>query len=148
MKYPPVGERGAGLARAQFYGGAMGEYMQSANDEVMTILMIEHVLAVENIDAILKVPGVDSVMIGSLDLSGSMGILGQTSHPDVEAAIQKVLAASKKAGIPCGIIALSPESVKARVEQGFLNFSVAIDVDIFYRGVKSAIEAVRTATGL
>ena len=55
MKYPPWGERGAGLARAQCYGLHMGEYIQTANEEVMTIVMIEHIQAVENINEILKV---------------------------------------------------------------------------------------------
>ncbi len=91
IKYPPLGERGAGLARAQAYGLTSGEYMATANDEVMTILMIEHIQAVENIEEILHVKEVDSIIVGALDLSGSMGMLGQTGHPDVEAAIQKVL---------------------------------------------------------
>lgn len=54
MKYPPLGERGAGLSRAQCHGLRMGEYMETANDEVTTILMIEHIDAVRNIDQILQ----------------------------------------------------------------------------------------------
>ncbi len=147
MKYPPQGERGGGLARAQFYGGQMGKYLQSANDEVMTILMIEHIQAVQNIDAILRVKGVDTVMVGALDLSGSMGMLGRTDHPEVEGAIQRVLAACKKASVPCGIIALSPDAVRTRKEQGFRNFIVGIDVDIFLRAAKQTLEAVRPTAG-
>ena len=66
MKYPPVGERGAGLARAEGWGLALGEYYASANDEVQTFVMIEHRIAVDNIDEILAVPGVDGLMIGAL----------------------------------------------------------------------------------
>ncbi len=128
MKYPPWGERGAGLSRAQCYGIAMGEYMQSANDEVMTILMIEHIKAVENIEEILSVKGVDSIMVGALDLSGSMGLLGQTDHADVEAAIQKVLAAAKAAGMPCGIITVDPDTANRRIKEGFTNLIIGIDV--------------------
>jgi 2-keto-3-deoxy-L-rhamnonate aldolase RhmA len=93
----------------------MDEYMSTANDEVMTILMVEHIDAVENIEEILSVPGVDSVMVGALDLSGSMGILGQMSDPRLEEAIQKVLKACQKAGTFCGIIALDPNQAKARI---------------------------------
>jgi 2-keto-3-deoxy-L-rhamnonate aldolase RhmA len=142
MKYPPVGERGAGLARAQCYGLHMGEYLETANDEVMTILMIEHIFAVENIEEILAVPGVDSVMIGALDLSGSMGLLGQTNDPKVEGAIQAVLAASKKAGIPCGIITVSPEQANERIAQGFTNVIVGIDVLYLHGAATQALNQI------
>ena len=122
MKYPPVGERGAGLGRAQCYGLHSGEYMATANDEIMTILMIEHIDAVNNIEEILSVPGVDSVMIGALDLSGSMGILGQMNEPKLEEAIQKVLKACKAVGTSCGIMAFDPTQAKERAAQGFTKY--------------------------
>jgi 2-keto-3-deoxy-L-rhamnonate aldolase RhmA len=140
MKYPPVGERGAGLGRAQCYGMHMGEYLETANAEVTLILMIEHIRAVENIEEILAVKGVDSVMIGSLDLSGSMGMLGNTADPKVEGAVQKVLAASKIRKVPCGIITVAPEQTNERIAQGFTNLIMGIDV-LFLHG------AARTALG-
>jgi 2-keto-3-deoxy-L-rhamnonate aldolase RhmA len=142
MKYPPLGERGAGLSRAQCYGLHMDEYIRTANDEVLTILMIEHAQAVENIEEILRVPGVDAIMIGALDLSGSMGMLGQTGHPDVEAAIQTVLAASKRAGMPCGIITVSAEQANQRIEQGFRLMIVGLDVLFLIGSAKSTLDQV------
>lgn len=142
IKYPPVGERGAGLARAQCYGLHMGEYLSTANDDVMTILMIEHIDAVNNIEEILSVPGVDSVMIGALDLSGSMGLLGQTSDPRVEEAVQKVLKASIKAGIPCGTIT-DPKGAKERAAQGFTNIIIGIDVLLLGSAAKGAIDQMK-----
>lgn len=147
IKYPPGGERGAGLSRAQCYGLHMGEYLETANEEVMTILMIEHIRAVENIDEILKVKGVDSVMVGALDLSGSMGILGQTGDPKVESAIQKVLAACKKAGIPCGIITITPEQANQRIKEGFTNIIVGIDVLYLHSSIQSAIGQISRPSG-
>ncbi|HCJ67171.1 MAG TPA: 2-dehydro-3-deoxyglucarate aldolase [Elusimicrobia bacterium] len=143
IKYPPWGERGAGLARAQCYGLHMGEYMQTANEEVMTIIMIEHIKAVENIEKILKVKGIDSVMIGALDLSGSMGILGQTDNPKVEDAIQKVLKASKQANVPCGIITVAPEQTNERIKQGFTNLIVGIDVLFLNGGIMSSLNKIK-----
>lgn len=143
MKYPPLGERGAGLARAQCYGLHMGEYMSTANDEVMTILMIEHIEAVENIEDILSVPGVDSVMVGALDLSGSMGMLGKTADPKVEEAIQKTLAACKKAKISCGIITWDPVDIKRRVSQGFTNVVIGMDVAYLGSAAKTSIEQLK-----
>lgn len=143
MKYPPVGERGAGLSRAQCYGLHMGEYMATANEDVMTILMIEHIDAVNNIDEILSVEGIDSIMIGALDLSGSMGILGQTSDPRVEDAIQKVLAASKKADMPCGIIAFDQTQAKDRVSQGFANIVIGMDVVYLSTAAGSSVDNLK-----
>lgn len=143
MKYPPVGERGAGLSRAQGYGLAMGDYLSTANDEVMTILMIEHIEAVKNINEILAVPGVDSIMVGALDLSGSMGILGQTNDASVEAAIQSVLQAAKKAKKPAGIITVTPEDTKRRVAEGFTNLIIGIDVLFLIGGVTAALKAIK-----
>ena len=142
MKYPPLGERGAGLARAQCYGLHMGEYMETANNEVTTILMIEHIQAVENIDEILKVKGVDSVMVGALDLSGSMGMLGQTGDPKVEGAIQKVLASCKKAKVPCGIITVVPEQANERIKQGFTNIIMGIDVLFLHSAARGALAQI------
>ncbi len=143
MKYPPWGERGAGLSRAQSYGLNMGNYLSTANEEIMTILMIEHIKAVENIDEILAVKGVDSIMIGALDLSGSLGMLGNTGDQQVEGAIQKVLAASKRAGISCGIIAGSPDQALQRIDQGFTNIILGIDVLYLHSAALSALKHVR-----
>jgi 2-keto-3-deoxy-L-rhamnonate aldolase RhmA len=142
IKYPPWGERGAGLSRAQAYGMHMGDYMATANDEVTTILMIEHIKAVENIEAILAVKGVDSVMVGALDLSGTMNLLGKTDDPKVEAAIQTVLAACKKAGMPCGIITTSAEAANKRIAEGFTNVILGIDILYLLGGASGALAQV------
>lgn len=142
MKYPPLGERGGGLGRAQCYGLHMGEYMETANNEVMLIPMIEHIRAVENIDEILKVKGVDSVMVGGLDLSGSMGMLGQTGDPKVEGAVQKVLASCKKAKVPCGIITVAPEQANERINQGFTNIIMGIDVLFLHSAARGTMAQI------
>jgi 2-keto-3-deoxy-L-rhamnonate aldolase RhmA len=148
MKYPPVGERGAGLGRAQGYGLSMGEYMATANDEVMFIAQIEHVEAIANIDEIVEVEGLDSVMVGALDLSGSMGKLGQTDDPEVEEAVQKVLAACKRVGLPCGIVALGPEATNKRIGEGFTSIITGIDVLWIHGAARAGLaEIQRPARG-
>jgi len=148
MKYPPVGERGAGIGRAQCYGMTIGEYLSTANDEVMFMAQIEHIEAVENIDAIVEVPGLDSVMIGALDLSGSMGKLGQTDDPEVEEAVQKVLAACRQAGIPCGVVALGPEATNRRIAEGFTAVITGIDVLWIHGAARAGLaEIQRPARG-
>ena len=68
----------------------------------MVILQIEHIDAVAEIDAILDVPGVDSIVPGQGDISGSMGLLGQPNHPDVVAAVERIFEAAKSKGVPFG----------------------------------------------
>jgi 2-keto-3-deoxy-L-rhamnonate aldolase RhmA len=143
MKYPPRGERGAGIGRAQCYGLRMGEYMQTADDEVMFIAQIEHVEAIANIDDIVRTEGLDSVMLGALDLSGSMGKLGQTDDPEVEAAVQKVLAACQAVGMPCGIVALGPEATNRRIAEGFTSIITGIDVLYIHGAAGAALAEVK-----
>src|SRR6185436_18022707 len=75
-KYPPDGVRSVGIARAQGYGASLVDYLRSANDRLTVVLQIEHIDAVDRLDEILDVPGVDAVFVGPVDLSGSLGHLG------------------------------------------------------------------------
>ncbi|WP_158999127.1 HpcH/HpaI aldolase family protein [Pigmentibacter ruber] len=88
--YPPKGNRGVGLARAQKYGFAFEEHLQSNLKNLTVIVQIEHVNAVEQIETILDIEGIAGVFIGPYDLSGSMGIPGQFEHPHMKEAIKKV----------------------------------------------------------
>ena len=72
-KYPPEGARSVGIARAQGYGDKFQEYVSSANDDIAVIIQVEHIDAVENIQNLIKVPGIDSLFIGPYDLSASGG---------------------------------------------------------------------------
>ena len=102
-RYPPDGIRGFGPARGVRFGARdQGDYLEKAAAETMVILQIEHIDAVAEIDAILDVPGVDSIVPGQGDISGSMGLLGQASHPDVVAAVEEILRAAKRKGMPFG----------------------------------------------
>src|SRR5215472_7449535 len=102
-KYPPDGERSAGLGRAQGYGLNFADYIASANSQTVVILQIEHKDGVANVDEILRVQGIDALFIGPYDLSGSMGILGQVSDPRVLSAIQQVRVACAASNMPLGI---------------------------------------------
>lgn len=101
--YPPGGTRGFGPRRANRYG-VIGdkEYLESIDDSLVKIIQIEHRKGVENIDSILDVPGIDAVVVGPYDLSGSMGILGQLLHPDMLAACKKIVERCKAHHVACG----------------------------------------------
>jgi 2-keto-3-deoxy-L-rhamnonate aldolase RhmA len=102
--YPPEGIRGFGPRRPSRYGQLGGpEFCRAANASIMPMVQIEHIDAVANIDEILAVPGLASIVIGPNDLAGSMGLMGQPRHPQVLAAIDTVIAKARRAGMPIGI---------------------------------------------
>lgn len=117
VKYPPLGFRGTGLARAQGYGLTFNDYVRRANEDGLLIVQIEHIDAVRNIDDILSVSGIDGTFIGPYDLSASMGIPGQLNHPDVEEAKRRVLQATLAYGLAAGIHLVHPGTAPADLQQ-------------------------------
>ena len=99
-RYAPAGSRGVGLARAHGYGMKFAEYIESANDNVAVIVQAEHADAVENIEHIAAVEGVDAVLLGPYDLSASMGIMGQLDNPIFTAAIDRITEVCLAAEMP------------------------------------------------
>jgi len=136
IKYPPMGFRGVGLARAQGYGVSFDEYVRAANDHSLLIVQIEHIDGVQNIDDILCVPGIDGTFIGPYDLSLSMGLAGQLHHPDVEAAKQRVLEAVKAHGLVAGIHLVHPDTAVDDLKQCLaLGYQfIALGTDILFLG--------------
>ena len=136
VKYPPLGSRGVGLARAQGYGVILDEYVRNANENSLLMVQIEHIEGVRNIDQILSVPGIDGTFIGPYDLSLSVGLAGQLRHPDVEAAKRHVLEATKRGGLVPGIHLVHPdtavEDLKECVELGYR--FIALGTDILFLG--------------
>ncbi len=145
-KYPPMGDRGVGLARAQGYGVNFDAYVSNANDDGMLLLQIEHKVAVENIEEILSVPGIDGTYIGPYDLSMSLGIPGQLTHPLVVAAKKKVLEATLRHGLIAGIHFVHPDTAAAdcaaAVEEGYR--FIVVGTDILLLG--DSARALRAAT--
>lgn len=129
VKYPPDGDRSVGLYRAQGWGVKFEEYKNAINQESLVIVQIEHRQAVENIADIISVPGLDGVMIGPYDISGSLGVIGELDHPLVKQAQAKVLAAAKAAKKVAGIhvVSPSPSAVKDRVKEGFTFIAYSTD---------------------
>jgi len=102
-RYPPVGTRGYGPRVPSNYGRDGGpDYLRRANDDVFTAVMIETRQAVEAIDEIVAVPGLDSIVLGPMDLSASYGMLGEVEHPTVVKAIEHVIARARAAGCLVG----------------------------------------------
>lgn len=128
--YPPEGTRGVGLARAQGYGASFQAYRQWLRDNAVVIAMIEHIQAIEDIDAILSTPGIDAYIIGPYDLSGSMGRPGELEHPDVQAAIRQILQAGIRHHKAGGVHVIEPDPamLQQRIEQGFTFLGYSLDI--------------------
>ena len=138
-KYPPVGKRGVGLFRAQKYGLGFDEYKKWVNEELVIIAQIEHYEAVDNIKEIITTDGIDGVIIGPYDLSGSMGYPGEYDRNDVKAGIAKVLRVCKENNVPSGfhVIESDPTKLQERIDEGctFLAYSL----DFFFLGDSARI---------
>jgi 4-hydroxy-2-oxoheptanedioate aldolase len=131
--YPSRGTRGVGsTTRAANYGATQtaAEYLARANEIVMAIPMIEDMSGVTNIDDILRVPGVEAIVVGPGDLAASMGHAGQSGHPDVAAAVDTVIAKSKAAGRFVGTAAGTPAAGKAFIAKG-VDFLLCNAVPLF-----------------
>ncbi len=92
-------------------------------------LQIEHIDAVHNIEGICALPGLDIVFVGPYDLSGTMGLMGQVTHPEVEAAMARVVRAAQDAGVVPGLLIVDPKpgEVAQRVAEGFRFISIGLD---------------------
>lgn len=135
-KYPPLGFRGVGLARAQGYGESFDSYVENANADTLLMVQIEHKDAVANIEEILSVPGIDGTFIGPYDLSMSMGIPGQITHPDLLAAKRKVRDATLAHGLIAGVHFVQPRTAavdcRQAVTEGYR--FIALGTDILFLG--------------
>lgn len=143
--YPPRGQRGVGLARAQGYGNSFQSYRQWLEDNAVVIVMIEHVDAVKAIDDILAVPGVDGYIIGPYDLSGSMGRPGDLNHPDVQTAITQIMQAGHRAQKPGGIhvIEPDPQALQQRIQAGFNFLGYSLDIRILDSICRTHLQSIR-----
>ena len=140
-RYAPQGARGVGLARAHRYGAGFQEYVEQANSQVTVVIQAEHIDAVNQIDAIVQVAGIDAVLLGPYDLAASMGHMGAIAHPEVLEAIERVTVACQNAGIPLGYFGVSVEAVRPYVERGYTLIIAGTDT-IF---LSSAAGRVRSA---
>lgn len=145
VKYPPDGFRGVGLARAQDYGDDFEGYRSWNQDNSIVIVQVEHIEAVNNLEAILSVPGVDGFIVGPYDLSGSLGIPGQFDHPDLLEALQRVqrIAATYQALSGFHVVQPDIEDYKAKQEQGYRFLAFSLDILFLGQTCRQAIQAIK-----
>lgn len=145
VKYPPNGTRGVGLARAQDYGKSFEKYKKWNDEESIVIVQVEHIKAVENLEDILSVDGVDGFIIGPYDLSGSLGVPGQFDHPDFVEALEKVKEVSKRLDALAGFHVIPPtvDEFNKKVEEGYRFIAHSLDILFLGESCRNSIEKIR-----
>lgn len=142
-KYPPLGSRGIGLGRASLYGLKFEDYLNNANDGVAVVVQAEHIDAVENIEEICAVDGIDAVLIGPYDLSASLNKTGRLEDREVVAAIEHVRKVCADRDMRLGFFGSTPQAVQQYAAQGFTLLCGGADVAVFAAAEKSFLGAMK-----
>ena len=140
-KYAPMGLRGAARPRASRWG-TKPDYFAQANEETVVVVHCETKQCVENIDAVIAVPGIDVVFAGPQDLSHSYGVPGDVANPLVQEAIAAVLHAAQRRKIAAGIFVGGVEDARKRIEQGFTYLVFSTDQSLLCNAMKAAVSGV------
>jgi 2-keto-3-deoxy-L-rhamnonate aldolase RhmA len=142
-RYPPEGIRGmAGLSRASRFG-AVADHFRTANSRIGVIVQLETPAALDQLEAIAAVPGIDALFVGPTDLSGSMGHPGDSQHPDVQRAVADFARRCNAAGKPAGTLAANPEQAKRYAEAGFRFVALASDLGFLTGQARALLARVR-----
>jgi 2-keto-3-deoxy-L-rhamnonate aldolase RhmA len=144
-RYPPVGMRGIAPRRPSGYGRQTAAYMAGANDAVTCCVQIETHEALEALDAILEVPGLDTVLVGPNDLAASLGHTNQITDPEVERAIAHIIERATAHGVPAGAWTQSAAVARRRREQGFRWITVRADYGFMAAAADALVRELREA---
>ncbi len=144
VRYPPEGKRGVGLARAQGYGNSFEKYKEWVNKESIVIVQIEHIKAVENLEAILSVEGVDGFIVGPYDLSGSLGIPGQFDNKLMIEAMSKIQRFIRTFSKIAGYHMVEPdvEQLQQLVREGYRFLAYSVDFRMLDTSCRAAIKKI------
>ncbi|MWN06736.1 2-dehydro-3-deoxyglucarate aldolase [Gilliamella sp. Pas-s95] len=136
-RYPPEGVRGVSVAHRSNVYGTIPDYFQKINKNICVMVQVETQQAVNNVESIVAVDGVDGIFIGPSDLSASLGHFGNPKHPDVQAAIKKVFNEAKKQGKACGILATIEADARQYIDMGATFVAVGNDLGLLRSATQS-----------
>jgi 4-hydroxy-2-oxoheptanedioate aldolase len=146
IKYAPLGHRGLAAVRAASYGQgiSLSEYTRRANDETMFLPQIENISALDHLDEILQLDGIDVIELGTADLSQSMGHPGETGHPDVQAAVDEITKRALAAGKVVGDTINDPTAAAEAVRRGVRKLDCSL-IGVTVRALSGYSRTVREA---
>lgn len=145
VKYAPIGKRSVGLARAQGYGLEFEKYKRWVNKESVVIVQIEHIEAVDNLDDILDVDGIDAFIVGPYDLSASIGIPGEFNDLRFKQALKRIKETAKNHNITAGFHVAAPDvkQVENKIEEGYKFIGFSFDALMLGTICKEMIAKIR-----
>jgi len=144
LRYPPRGDRLWGPFHAPFrWGVSMQDYMATADDDMICMITIEHVEAIDRIDEIMATPGIDVAVIGPGDLATSINKRGQIDDPEVQALIARAEAGILNSGVPIGGVARTAEQANAMIDRGYLALALGFDWSLFQRGLAATFQGIK-----
>lgn len=145
VRYPPAGVRGVafGIAHDDYTGADIGKRMKAADDRTLILVKIETGLGVEHVDEILAVPGIDGAFVGHMDLSVSLGVPGDYSHPRFTAAVKTVIGACRRHDKIGACLVADLKSARAWMKKGFRFIGYSTDVMLLTQGFKSAVDKLK-----
>ena len=144
VRYPPLGERLWGPFHAPFrWGVSMPDYMATADDDMICMVTIEHIEAIDRIDEIMATPGIDIAVIGPGDLATSINKRGRPDDPVVLALIARAEAGILKSGVPIGGVARTPEQANQMIERGYVGLALGFDWSLFARGIAASFDGIK-----
>ena len=147
-RYPPEGSRSFGPLRASHYTVEYEAYFERANANILTMLIIETPEAVENLEEIANVEGIDVLFIGAFDLCLSMGLNPfEMPLPEIDAVMERALAVGRSSGKAVGAGVGSPEELQARADQGFNFLSYGPDYMLLTGAIRPGVEAFKQLAG-
>lgn len=145
-KYAPMGKRGVSISETvtRFRNHSHMEYMEWANEELLTVIQIESIEGVNNIEKIVAKKGIDAIMIGPADLSQDMGIPGQLEHPDLENAFRKIINVCNQYNVAPGIHLADMRLVKKWIAEGMRFVTYSYDIKFFKESSQDALKSLRS----
>jgi 2-dehydro-3-deoxyglucarate aldolase len=143
-RYPPRGIRGIAVAQRSNRYGYCPEYFERIDDNICVLVQIESRAAIEAVEEIAQVEGVDGLFIGPSDLSASLGHFGKPKHPEVQAAMQRVLDVARKHDKPVGILSAVEEDAQRYLDQGMSFVAVGLDVVLLRNASQKLAERFRS----
>ncbi|MDR2745239.1 MAG: 2,4-dihydroxyhept-2-ene-1,7-dioic acid aldolase [Desulfovibrio sp.] len=134
--------RGVGYCRANAFGRDFDAYLNDRAPEIFLVAQIEHIRAVENLDAILSHPRLDAIMVGPYDLSGSMGLTGRFDHPDFRSAMAAVQAACRRCGVRMGLHIVHPDEgeLDRQIKNGARFVAYGVDAVFLWLGAERPLQ--------
>ena len=140
IRWPPAGKRGVACSRANLFCKHFDAYIEEAQQPLL-VAMIEHINAVENLNTILQVGGLDAILIGPYDLSASMGLTKQFNHPEFLAMMKAIQSRTDFAGVPCGVHVVEPSEImlQQRINDGHRFVAYSIDGVVLSKFIKNPL---------